>query len=743
MKSLFKKTSLIFLLSVLLWSGVGFGLKNNKINLHIGKCALAQNTFGATPIRTNGATPGATQGAGITNQEQMAVASGAKSWWDSILDGPVSAITGSVGKIVMMVNGVLLQAIAIPLMSMLFRISAAMLRMSTEFTLSSDLFNNIGIATGITVVWSTIRNICNITFIFILLWAAIQMIIGLAGGNTKKMIASVIIAALLINFSLFITRIIVDAGNILGVTIYNQIRAIDPNLGLDSLLMKNMGLDGISTLTTATGGSITGLFTVAFGMISYLQLIVLLVAFIVFVYAMLLMAARSVLLIFLMVMSPIGFMGSVLPKLAEYSKSWRETLYGQTMIAPVFLLFVLLILKVSSAFDNIPIGAVTPDSIEITKYLPYFRYIMTILLLIVAVKVTKKMTGPIGQAVEGFGKFIAGAAVGLASGGVALAGRQLIGRGATNRLSGEYGKDLRAKADAGDWKARAELATLERASKSTFDVRNVKSVGKAAGFLGDKMGVKIDAGKAGGVYSKDGKQTGFAGGLKAEQEKANKAYEDAEKAVSNQDKIAASGAMYRRDKEVERRLKTAGSAHNIAETEIKRLKQDGISTHTDMVAVETNLRSEKLSLAAAHRSGDQMAIKDAEKSYATAEKARDDKKKELENENMQKYAKEISDQQKIIEKERKVAVSAVEGDSTIISPAEKAQINRVERARNLANSYRRGQMGRGLLNSGDRNEQVASGMENHKRKSEEEQLLEELREARKELREQATKNKTT
>ena len=73
--------------------------------------------------------------------------------------------------------------------------------------------------------WVVVRDLSNIFFIFILLYIAFQTILGLGGhgGGPKKMIAQVIIMALLINFSMFFTKVIIDSSNILALIFYNKI----------------------------------------------------------------------------------------------------------------------------------------------------------------------------------------------------------------------------------------------------------------------------------------------------------------------------------------------------------------------------------------------------------------------------------------------------------------------------------------------------------------------------------------
>jgi hypothetical protein len=86
------------------------------------------------------------------------------------------------------------------------------------YSISSDSYTN---ANGqfINQGWGVIRDIANVMFIFILLYIAIRHILQMGSSNTKRLLTSLIIAALLINFSLFFSKVIIDAGNIFSQTI--------------------------------------------------------------------------------------------------------------------------------------------------------------------------------------------------------------------------------------------------------------------------------------------------------------------------------------------------------------------------------------------------------------------------------------------------------------------------------------------------------------------------------------------
>ena len=93
---------------------------------------------------------------------------------------------------------------------------------TAALTLSSALYSSTSfIADG----WRVTRDIGNIFFILILMVAALALVLDIEIGhaNPKKLVASVIFIALIVNFSFFITEAVIDVSNSLALVFYNQI----------------------------------------------------------------------------------------------------------------------------------------------------------------------------------------------------------------------------------------------------------------------------------------------------------------------------------------------------------------------------------------------------------------------------------------------------------------------------------------------------------------------------------------
>src|SRR3990167_7600810 len=91
--------------------------------------------------------------------------------------------------------------IMLQLASLLTYLSGIILNYVVQFTVV-DMKVNIEKADAINYAWKVIRDVANMSFIFVLLYAAIKTILGI-GSGTQKLIVKIVVIAILINFSLF------------------------------------------------------------------------------------------------------------------------------------------------------------------------------------------------------------------------------------------------------------------------------------------------------------------------------------------------------------------------------------------------------------------------------------------------------------------------------------------------------------------------------------------------------------
>lgn len=210
------------------------------------------------------------------------------------------------------------------------------------------------INSGIDNAWRVLRDIGNLCFVFILLYIAIGTIFELQGiGDPKKLIVNVIIIALLVNFSGFFTRIIIDASNVVAYEFYvkmgggiatggnklgiggqlvSKLNLSQQFIGGPSVLVKATDADGneVTILTPVIGSlSIAGIIIQTFG-----NIIIILVSCFVLIAMSIMFLIRTVYLIFLYVISPIAFVLYVIPNGRHHFDAWLKKLLHQAFVAP-------------------------------------------------------------------------------------------------------------------------------------------------------------------------------------------------------------------------------------------------------------------------------------------------------------------------------------------------------------------------------------------------------------------------
>lgn len=85
----------------------------------------------------------------------------------------------------------------------------------------TGITDSIFVSTG----WGIVRDITNLFFIFVLLWIALATIFNIPRYGAKDLLATLIISALLINFSLAIGGFFINFSNSLALAFYNPIKA--------------------------------------------------------------------------------------------------------------------------------------------------------------------------------------------------------------------------------------------------------------------------------------------------------------------------------------------------------------------------------------------------------------------------------------------------------------------------------------------------------------------------------------
>ena len=511
------------------------------------------------------------------------------------------------------------------------------------FTLNSSSYAQ---ADFIEKGWGILRDIANVSFIFILLYSAIRFILGLDTQTIRGNISRIILIALVINFSLFATRVIIDAGNIVARVFYENIVITNDTQAEESGYKTiSQGLIGLvnpqrilsqAMFETASGGSASisntsntlgDTSTQSGPDIAFIIIVLLIGAFVnwlmgfIFLSTALFLIARTVGLWIMMITSPIAFLSLSIPSLAQKIprfgfSSWLKETTSLSFLAVVFLFFLYLtVMFIGTMFGGLQNQFSGNDS--------FIYIIMSVIvpagivaaLLLTAKKTAKEMSGQFGDlAVKGLKMAVIGAlgtaglALGATAGVAAVAGRQVVGRVAAGAAS---------KANTKTARGRFVKKYGTALANQNFDARNIKIPKPATSTL--RSGLSYATG--GEVGAGDFRLTGVG---KGSQRSYSKLFEERRKRKEEE------AELYKQDKDTKQDTQATHAQEN----------PDGTKQY-----VQTNVSD--------------LSVNQAEKRVRDAEEAFNRKKEEVHvQENYDQIVDNKKDQEKEVEDRKKAKEEA-------------------------------------------------------------------------------------
>ncbi len=525
----------------------------------------------------------------------------------------VDLITGAIGSIVEGIAHIIFNGAGI-FMAMM----GSILDMSINFTVQSAVFKNVG---AIQVGWTAVRDFSNMFFIFVLLYIAILTILGMAGSNAKRWVAHLVIAALLINFSLFATQVVVDAGNVLAVGFWDKMTMTVGGKTEPTASLWFMEAFRVQTTADTNGNALdpsakpiesnhTKMILIYLG-----GTLVYLVAGYVFLAGAVMMVIRSVTLMILMIVSPFAFLGFALPKGGGFANQWLNKLIGSTFVAPAFIFMLYidsLIIRGTTAAGSEWMKGTSADKAKwalafggsADNFAIVYNFLLMIILLLAALKVADAVSSGAGSAAGGWAKKGLGGGAAAGFTGIAAFGRQTYGAAGKRAMNDKdwvtAQQRLVQKGGMTGRLANIRLATAERASKGTFDIRNAPmgGLGVAAGLgaAGIKAGTasKKSFDTHGGVVGRVVSDQNYKGSLKEAEiiKTANERYKNNPKARDEYLKQQL-GGQYEKSRHEELR---SGLNKDIAKEEAKETLGKA-NTDYNAIAEKENFAGEKTKLA--------------------------------------------------------------------------------------------------------------------------------------------------
>lgn len=269
---------------------------------------------------------------------------------------------------------------------------------------------------AVETAWTAFRDIANILIIGIFTFIAISIILGLKEYGQKKMIAHVLIIAVMINFSLLFAKMIIDASNYTAAQIYTAAAlggtagtqggasagTTETQYGIADQFMYLLGVgtagSAFKTVNDSAEALDSGWAALGHGI---LVMMVVLGAAMVLFYGCFLLVSRMIMLIFLMVTASVAFASYLIPKWAGGSygwSAWWSSLLWCAALAPILMFFLWMTLNVSYALkgtSNATLGVAlsNPTTGSISAL---FNYLLILGLLFGTFKISSMAANKIG-----------------------------------------------------------------------------------------------------------------------------------------------------------------------------------------------------------------------------------------------------------------------------------------------------------------------------------------------------------
>lgn len=351
--------------------------------------------------------------------------------------------------------------------------------------------------------WIIVRDVANMAFIFGVLYIAITTILRATTRQTRQMLVYLIIVALLVNFSLFFTQVVIDASNILALEFYTTLTD-NGSRSLSTIFMSGFNPQGFAGTNIfeawvdehdKSSAHLIFMYFTAGAVQFYAAWLLFFVSFLFF--------GRIAVLWILMVISPIMLTSFIFKKTRNWFFEWMNKVLSQAFLAPIFLFFFFLIAKFIALKDGLlpDLSGIEADDFfgEIIRIT--IPFIFLAILMRVTIKVTTKMSGEVAGYATAAVKIGAGAAIGAplaAVAGGAIAGRAVgaagLGGKVTERAVGA-GRVAGAPLRAG---ARALKEPISRPARRALGraTEEVAAGEKPTGGEREKMGRVTRAAKA-------------------------------------------------------------------------------------------------------------------------------------------------------------------------------------------------------------------------------------------------------
>lgn len=365
--------------------------------------------------------------------------------------------------------------------------------------------------------WDAFRDLANILIIGMFTFIAISTVLGSKEYGYKRLVARVLVIAVLMNFSLLFTKMIIDASNFTAYQFYSQIAGSGGSSGtansfdVAAAFLTPMGITSVYQFNTSNtvltaGNSATSASGWSALAIGFFGAILLVGVAIVLAYGSILIVSRAIVLIVLMLTSSAAFATYLLPNFAgsRYGwKGWWEALINCAVFAPALMFFLavslIIVQKSSSLAKSTSFGDLAAHPTMQTNG-GAWQLVLSYLIAVGLLFVSLKLSSHFANSTSGIQMSIAGmmAPLGLTArmGGMVarryMGGSSAVEKAEEHRKLAEAKKHEASQLPPGDKydktiaemnKHYAEMDKQKKRSTATFNLADTRPMRAVTGFL--------------------------------------------------------------------------------------------------------------------------------------------------------------------------------------------------------------------------------------------------------------------
>jgi len=195
------------------------------------------------------------------------------------------------------------------------------------------------------VAWNLMRTVANIVFVIVFLIIIYSQLtsLGVSNYGLKKITPRLIVAAILVNLSFYISALAIDVSNILGYSIQDVFKSISDatfHLTNDNVGGWNTTTSpwaGVTAVILAGGGLVGGVWYMAEGGL-YLLMPLLLGLILTLILVVVILAARQAIIVILVIIAPLAFVANLLPNTEKWFDKWKDLFMTMLIFFPAFSL---------------------------------------------------------------------------------------------------------------------------------------------------------------------------------------------------------------------------------------------------------------------------------------------------------------------------------------------------------------------------------------------------------------------